>query len=205
MSNDTIDLNSLDNADLAEAYIEGNDEAYSVIEERLESESAYDFCFKHYESDDSDRVLALLEHLDDASSIHPSDVTELSYDHYGLTLLDVGGNEYAVGTDDQCDSAVTEHIRQSLWAFTPSFLSSQTDLPEEVFAALSEQCEGANDAIERIVEKCVEGGVEAFAEQAAACDGRGHFLGSYDGEENEVCFDVRKKDSYEYFNVYRVN
>jgi len=196
---------SLDNADLVSAYLDGEDDAYEVICER--GDDCYDFCREHYESAESDLVLALLSYLaEQGTLLHPSDLVERNWNHYGLTVFEAGdGNEYAVGTDEECDSAVVENVRQSLWAFSPYFLSHQTDLPEEVFTALSEQCEGANDAIEKLVEKCVEGGVEALAEEAANCDGRGHFMSSYDGNEGEVCFKKDGEDFYDYFYIYRTN
>ncbi len=200
----TNELRELDNADLVSAYLDGEDDAYEVICER--GEDCYDFCREHYESAESDLVLALLSCLaEEGTFLHPSDLVEREWDHYGLTVFEAGnGNEYAVGTNEECDSAATEYVRNSLWAFTPSFLSSQTDLPEEVFTALSEQCEGANDAIEKLVEKCVEGGVEALAEEAIRYDGRGHFLNSWDGSEGEVSFQGDSK-LYDYFNIYRTN
>ena len=204
MENATNELRELDNADLVSAYLEGEDDAYEIICER--GEDCYDFCREHYESDESDLVLALLSVLaEQGDTLHPADLLERKWDHYGLTVFEANGNEYAVGTDEECDRAVVESVRQSLWAFDPSFLSHQTDLPEEVFTALSEKCEGANDAIEKIIEKCVEGGVEAFADDAARRDGRGHFLNHYDGNEGEVCFKKEGEDFDDYFNIYRVS
>ena len=204
MEDTANELRELDNADLVSAYLDGDDDAYEVICER--GGDPHDFCRKYYESDETDRVFALLSVLaEQGDNLHPSDLVEMTWDHYGLTVFEANGNEYAVGTDEECDSAVVECVRDSLWAFSPSFLSSQTDLPMEVFTALSEQCEGANDAIERIVEKFVKGGVEAFADDAARCDGRGHFLNSYDGNEGEVSFKNDSEDFDDYFNVYRVN
>ena len=72
------------------------------------------------------------------------------------------------------------------------------DLPECLAEALeamqSQKCEGANDAILALIEK-TDGGLEGFVEDAISADGRGHFLSSYDGEENE------EGD----FFIYRIN
>ncbi len=203
MEDTTNELRELDNADLVSAYLDGDDDAYEIICER--GGDPHDFCRKYYESDESDLVLALLSFLaEQGDTLHPSDLIERQWDHYGLTCFEANGNEYAVGTDEECDSAAADYVRQSLWAFNSSFLSCQTDLPEEVFTALSEQCEGANDAIEKLVEKCVDGGVEAFAKEAVSCDGRGQLLNSWDGNEGEVCF-ANGSEGYDYFNIYRVN
>lgn len=124
----------------------------------------------------------------------PEDVDE-DGDLYGLTTFSAEGGEYAVGTEDEADEAVVSYVKDSLWAFNAEFLASQTGLPREVFAALQDRCEGANDVFLELVEKHCEGGIESFAEDAARCDGRGHFLASYDGNENE-CGD---------WLIYRVN
>jgi hypothetical protein len=47
----------------------------------------------------------------------------------------------------------------------------------------SKKCEGANDAILALIEK-TDGGLDGFVEEAISADGRGHFLSSYDGNEN---------------------
>jgi hypothetical protein len=61
-------------------------------------------------------------------------------------------------------------------------------------AIQSKKCEGANNAILSIIEK-TDGGIDGFVEEAISADGRGHFLSSYDGDENE-------KDG---FFIYRIN
>ena len=48
----------------------------------------------------------------------------------------------------------------------------------------SKKCEGANDAILALIKK-TDGGLDGFVEDAISADGRGHFLSSYDGDENE--------------------
>ena len=110
------------------------------------------------------------------------DIPESTYDD---SLFEApGGEEYLVLTDDEADQRVTEYITESVWAFNASFLSEFTELPEEVFIALSDKCEDANDAILAIIERC-KGGIETFSSMAVSADGRGHFMSSYDGEENE--------------------
>lgn len=136
-------------------------------------------------------------------SVDPSEVSELSYDHYGLPHFSADGGEYAVGTDQEADEAGTEAVRSSLWAFNASFILSECGLPmelEEAIAAFtSEKCESANDAIEALVERCCKNGVEEFAQSAFSADGRGHFLSGYDGEENEETVNG------ETFCIYRTN
>jgi hypothetical protein len=127
--------------------------------------------------------------------INASEVTEISYNHYGLPLFEADGKEWAVGTDSEADRAAMEDIEGSIWAFNSSFILSECDLPlelsEVIGAFQSEKCESANDALLALVEKCCKDasgkeGIEAFAESAISADGRGHFLSPYDGEASRI-------------------
>lgn len=110
-------------------------------------------------------------------------IKEVAYDTYGAPTFSVGKQEYIVTTDREADAAVTEYIRQAVWAFRPSFLSGMTDIPEEAFAGLASQCESGNDWVLGLVKKTCGWG--AFVDAAISADGRGHFLASYDGKEIE--------------------
>lgn len=125
---------------------------------------------------------ALLAHLKE------DDAIEERWDTYGLTTVDIGGTSYAIGTDEECDSAAREYIEQGAWAFNASFILSECGLPlelEEVISAFqSKECEGANDAICALIEKTC--GMGEFCKSAISADGRGHLLSSYDGEEIEL-------------------
>jgi hypothetical protein len=116
-------------------------------------------------------------------------VDELSptYDHHGLQQYDHNGNTYAVGTEEEAAEALTDNIREMLWAFNAAFIVEQCDLPTELAPAIAafqgKECEGANDALLALVEKCTT--LERFAEAAEQADGRGHFLNPYDGNEKE--------------------
>jgi hypothetical protein len=138
-------------------------------------------------------VLALAEYLD----CDPSELSEESHGYYSLTVYSLGSKEYAIGTDEEADNAAREYIESSLWAFNASFILSECDLPlelEEGIQAMQEkQCESCNDAILALVEKTC--GLDSFVQSAISADGRGHFLSSYDGNEDEAG---------EYY-VYRIN
>ena len=91
--------------------------------------------------------------------------------------------DYLVLTDEQADESVREYIEETVWAFTPSFLSAHTGVDEEIFEALADRCEGNNESFKRMIKDFDE-----FVEDAVACDGRGHFLADYDHEEHEVTY-----------------
>ena len=108
------------------------------------------------------------------------------------------GNDYLVLTDSESDEKAKEYILDSLWAFNASFIIENSSLPyeaEEMIKNFQEhKCEGANETIKAIIED-----TDSFCEEAIKADGRGHFMSSYDGNENE---ENVFGDTY---YIYRVN
>ena len=104
---------------------------------------------------------------------------------------------YLVLTDEEADEKAKESIIDSLWAFNASFILSECGLDlsgEESLKEMQESvCEGAQDFIYSLIDKTC--GIDSFVESAISADGRGHFLASYDFEENE---------EGNYF-IYRIN
>jgi hypothetical protein len=94
-------------------------------------------------------------------------------------------NDYLVLTDEEADEKAKEYILDSLWAFNASFIAYHTDLDEEVIQAIHDngKCESNNDTIHNLIKKL--GDLDDFVSDAISADGRGHFLSSYDGNENE--------------------
>lgn len=97
------------------------------------------------------------------------------------------GGEYLVLTDSEADELAAERIKDSLWAFNAEFISSHTKhgLNDSQIAAIEEMqdrlCESANSIIEALIVD-----LDHFISDAVSSDGRGHFISSYDGNENEV-------------------
>jgi hypothetical protein len=97
------------------------------------------------------------------------------------------GGEYLVLTDSEADELAAERIKDSLWAFNTEFISSHTKhgLNDSQIAAIEEMqdrlCESANSIIEALIVD-----LDHFISDAVSSDGRGHFISSYDGNENEV-------------------
>mgnify|MGYP003140112926 CR=1 FL=1 len=121
--------------------------------------------------------------------------------HLGVCVSEaesyIDSEDYLVLTDEQADEAVREYIEQTLWAFTPSFLSAHTNVSEEAIKKIQELYEGANDALAEMIKDFDE-----FVEDAIACDGRGHFLAFYDGNENEVTYKSIDNVETDYY-IYR--
>jgi len=101
------------------------------------------------------------------------------------------GNEYLVLTDDEADRRTADYIKESVWAFNPSFLVGYLPegVDEDVIKILQEKYEGANEAIYNMIDD-----IDQFVEDAICADGRGHFLSTWNGHEHE---------QGEYF-IYRV-
>ena len=104
--------------------------------------------------------------------------------HYGLPIVEIDGEEWAIAlTDEEADQAAYEYIEQAVWAFNSDFLQDMTGIPQEMFEAVQDKCEGANDAITACIEATC--GMESFRDNAINADGRGHFLSGYNGQEEE--------------------
>lgn len=99
---------------------------------------------------------------------------------YDNSTFELGNKEYLVLTDEEADERVKEYIEESIWAFSPWFLASHTGLDEEIIKHLQDKCEGANDVLLNALKDVYD-----FVNDAIACDGRGHFMSSYDGHEEE--------------------
>ena len=99
-------------------------------------------------------------------------------------LFDSG--DWSLLTDSEADARAREYIEDSLWTFTPEFLAWVTDLRVEVFRAIEAngRCESNNDALLSLVKSTC--GIAILVASAIQCDGRGHFVNTYDGEEYEV-------------------
>lgn len=112
---------------------------------------------------------------------------------------------YLVLTDEEATGRAYNDIKQCLWAFNAEFLSGYTNLPSSIFTALQPQCENANEAVEALIESA--GDIEGFCEEAIRADGRGHFMSSYDGNEDEEEVNIwgDNDNANPTFFVYRMN
>lgn len=124
---------------------------------------------------------------DTGEAVKAEDIQTTSYDYE----FEYGDN-YFVMTDDEADEKCAEAIKDSLWAFNASFIVAHcgkdvadslgvTAGLEAAIRSIQEKlCESANPVIAKLIND-----LDYFIEDAIQCDGRGHFLSGYDGEENE--------------------
>jgi hypothetical protein len=90
-------------------------------------------------------------------------------------------DDYLVYTDDEADEAVYNYIDESVCFFRSDFIAAHTEVDEKVIEKLQELHENSNEAIKSLIKD-----FDHFVNDAVLCDGRAHFLSSYDGEENEI-------------------
>lgn len=118
---------------------------------------------------------------------------ELNVSSYDDKRIECGSQEYLVCTDSEADDKARREIKESLWAFNADFILSECGLDLSGAKSLKtmqeKSCEGANDFTLSLVEKCC--GLQRFVDAAISADGRGHFLASYDSEENEVTIEIQ--------------
>lgn len=133
-------------------------------------------------------LFALAEHLGIKADAVEDLSEKESYDHHGLDIYTIEGDQYAVGTDAQADAAMRNYIVDTLWAFKPEFILSCCNLDESGAASLGDMQEkageNANAFLLSLIKKTC--GLDHFCEEAERWDGRGHFLSTYDGEEIEL-------------------
>ena len=110
---------------------------------------------------------------------------------YNENIFEFGNEEYLVVTDGEAYELAEEYIKESLWAFRPSFLAEHSNVSEDIFQALQEKC--FEDANEMILNSIID--IDDLVYSAIMEDGIGHFLNSYDGEEESL------NDLY----IYRIN
>lgn len=119
---------------------------------------------------------------------------ELTFDGLVDAQNDIDADDYLVLTDEEADERCTEYIKESVWAFTPSFLQAHTGVDADVIKKIQEMCEGANEPLTAMIKD-----FDWFVEDAVRCDGRGHFLAGYDHNENQITY-----NGTTYF-IYRTN
>lgn len=126
------------------------------------------------------------------------DSEDLIQSKYNEDVFKLGSKEYLVLTDSEADTQAENEIKESIWAFNSSFLAAhlKEGIDQEVIESIQNngKCESNNKAILSLIDD-----VDHFVNDAIKSDGRGHFISSYDGEENEVYQDG------EFFYIYRMN
>lgn len=144
------------------------------------------------------RLNALREHL----KVNESEEIEFGEDNH----FHCNGNEYKVLLDEEADEEAKAYIEESLWAFRAKFLvyympcvepMSLEEMNEFIksLEVMQQQCESCNGALRALIEP----NLDRLICDAISSDGRGHFLNTYDGEEQEILFQGV------WYYIYRIN
>lgn len=110
-----------------------------------------------------------------------------AYSHFGLDVYSYDGAEYAVADDDdQADEAAAEYIMDGLWAFRAKFIASHcpVGLDSKCIEAIEEMQSKLCESCSPIIQALLGNNLDSFIDAAIETEGRGHFLSSQDGEEN---------------------
>lgn len=90
--------------------------------------------------------------------------------------------EYLVLEETEADLCAKEYIKHSVWAFNADFVARMTGLDRRIFIALQNQYEDSNEQVLKLIDQTC--GIDDFVFNAISEDGRGHFIGGYDGKEH---------------------
>lgn len=125
-------------------------------------------------------------------------------------------DDWKLYDEDEREAALIEYCMNTCHYFDPWFLSDFTGLPESLFKTLATTTSeddqhnavltlikgmGPKNDPQKTANWCEEANLEEFARQAAKVDGYGHFLASYDGQEQEI---TNTKGQVVYY-LYRIN
>ena len=143
-----------------------------------------------------DKIIALALHLE-YSQEEAERIKDNSNNYY-----EDGEKEFIILTDEEADEVLKDYIEQFLWSFTPNFLKGfmpdgTQDEAETILKPLQEKCENGNEAIKALCNWNEQ--ADEIVEEAEKWDGRGHFLGGYDGLEKR-----QEVDGVAYY-IYRTN
>ena len=140
-----------------------------IVTDEQVKQQWYDHLTNEYEL----QVIVLAHYLAEGDNRPDYDEAECDFD----------SGDYIVYTDEEADQAVRDDIEEMVWAFNASFLQGHTGVDAKAITKIQEMDESANEPIKAMIKD-----FDHFVNDAVKCDGRGHFLASYDHEENEITF-----------------
>ncbi|HEY0088447.1 MAG TPA: hypothetical protein VGB37_06365 [Candidatus Lokiarchaeia archaeon] len=126
----------------------------------------------------NDKVIALADFLGITSD-------EIEESRYGEFVTSEG--DYRVLSEEEADEAVKVEILDSLWAFRTDFIFNFMIIKTNpnVLKAIQQMQESLSEDANDIMKALVGENIDELVNEAVSSAGRGHFLSSYDGEENE--------------------
>ena len=96
-------------------------------------------------------------------------------------VFQLGDREYLVLTEKEAYENAENYIKDTIWAFSPWFLSKHTGINEDIFELLQDKSEDSSEVITNSIKD-----MDEFIADAISEDGIGHFIADYNGEEEEL-------------------
>lgn len=145
----------------------------------------------------NEKAQALMEHIGGPFDAEEREALAEALEYAETDHVECEGCDWLVLTDEEAEEKAKEYILDSLWAFNASFLSKVTGFDASIFEAIkaNDRCDDNNAAILQLIGD----NVETLVDDAIGCDGRGHFMNTYDGEEYEIAVNGT------YYYIYRTN
>jgi len=154
----------------------------------------------------ANRELALIDHMANVEQWDNFDINECSW-YASSKEFHFGSRSYLVLTDSERTEMAVEYIKETLWAFLPSWVAwwmerngqlkdgEDVDTMTEIIKSTGDMFESGNAIRARLI-----GDVEKFALDAIGEDGHAYFISSYDDNEHQYT----TKDGTNLF-IYRTN
>lgn len=106
-------------------------------------------------------------------------------------------------TDEEADEEAKRIILESVWAFNPSFLDAHIKsgkrLDKMIAKLQKDNSENCNDMLLAMIDD-----KQHFVDDAICADGRGHFIATYDGNENEETVKIEGQEAITFY-LYQIS
>lgn len=131
------------------------------------------------------KIEALAKHLE-------CDIGDLTEQDFDSNCFKIQNELYLVLTDSEADELAKENILETIWAFNANFLAAHSDLDPNDIQLIQDngKCEDNNKLLTKLIND-----LDHFVDDAIRCDGRGHFLATYNNNEEFM----------EGYYIYRTN
>lgn len=147
------------------------------------------------------RRQALILFLDEG--LEEDDVSEerWSSDHTEFTI---GRRSYLVLTEEEANQQAREDIECSLWEFNAEFIVDYMPIKnsDRVVRSIRKMQEELSEDANDLMEALVKDKLDELVQDAINADGRGHFMNTYDGEENEITIFIHEEEVHAHITEF---
>ena len=140
---------------------------------------------------EKNRKIALQRHLD----LEKKEMDQMLDVGWQDNTVEIYRDEYMVLTEEEANEMCERYIKDNLWAFNAEFILNHCNNSEmdnwewdAAKTALQEAQGRFAESLNGLVRALIYN-MDEFVDDAICEDGRGHFLASYDGYENEEMVD----------------